>query len=377
MSKRAIFEEVAQKPSPGASPAPGAASAEKSASRRAVRLWLISLAGLIALMVLIGGLTRMTDSGLSITEWAPVMGAIPPLSAEDWDTAFKAYQTTDEFRIQNHWMTLADFKPIYWWEWSHRFLGRLIGLVWLFPLIWFAARKRIPRGWGARLVLPGLLGGLQGAVGWWMVWSGLSERVDVAPYRLMVHLGLAFLIFALILWYVYQLSREEWALLQARRARSKPVFAWAGAATGAIFLQILLGALVAGTDGWAGWNTWPLMDGAVITPDAFALTPYWSNFFENPAMTQFLHRSWAFVAFFAVLAFALKARRGAHGASRKWAMTLLAGTVAQAVLGIATLILAAPLELAAAHQIAALALLALAMRAKFEAAYPSQQRLRA
>lgn len=376
MSKRAIFEEVDAGGAVAAA-RPGAADARKAAARRAIRTWLIILGLLVAAMVVVGGLTRMTGSGLSITEWNVVLGAVPPLSAVDWERAFQAYQTTDQFRLQNSWMTLADFKPIFWWEWAHRFLGRLIGVVWLLPLLWFAARRMIPRGWGLRLVLIGFLGGLQGAVGWWMVWSGLSDRVEVAPYRLMTHLGVAFLIFALIVWFVYGLGREEWELLQARRRRAAAHLRWARVAVAALFIQILLGALVAGTNGWAGWNTWPLMDGALIAPEALTMAPFWHNFFENPAMTQFAHRSWAFVALAAALIFAVKARRGAHGATRRWAGWLLAGVLAQAGVGIAALLLVAPLWLAAAHQIGALALLALALRAMFEAAYPATQKITA
>lgn len=375
MSKRAIFEEVGSTTPTRDAPAPGAANAQKASSRRAIRLWLILLAAMVAAMVLVGGLTRLTDSGLSITEWNVIMGAMPPLSAGDWDRAFTAYQATDEFKLQNSWMTLADFKPIFWWEWSHRFLGRMIGIVWLLPLLWFAARKQIPRGWGGRLVLIGALGGLQGAIGWWMVWSGLSARVDVAPYRLMTHLGVAFLIFALITWYIYRLGREEWDLLQARRRRVKGLFPWAIAAVTVLFVQILLGALVAGTDGWAGWNTWPLMDGVLMAPEALTDVPLWSNFFENPAMTQFVHRSWAYLVLITFFLFAWKARRGGHRASRKWASWLLIGGVAQAILGIFALLMVAPLGLAAAHQIGALALLALALRAKFEVAYPGAQKI--
>ncbi|MEX2520441.1 MAG: COX15/CtaA family protein [Paracoccaceae bacterium] len=376
MKKRAVFEEVAPGEAAKAPAAPGAAAAAKAGARRQVRNWLIALLLLVALMVLVGGLTRLTDSGLSITEWNLIMGAMPPLSEADWSKAFTAYQTTDEYRLQNSWMQLADFREIFWWEWAHRFLGRLIGLVWLLPLLYFAARRMIPRGWGLRLVMVGVLGGLQGAIGWWMVWSGLSARVDVAPYRLMTHLGIAFLIFALIFWFILKLGREEWALLQARRRRDKGLFSFAAVLSGVLFIQILAGALLAGTKGWAGWNTWPLMDGALIAPEAFAMTPFWANFFENQAMTQFVHRTIAALVVVAALLVALKARRGAHRGSRFWAQAALGGVLAQATLGVFTLLLAAPLEIAILHQLGGLLLLALVFRAKFEAAYPREESVR-
>lgn len=376
MSKRSIFEEVGEKTATAA-PAPGAAEARKAGARAAVVAWLWVLGALVVAMVVVGGLTRLTDSGLSITEWNLVIGALPPMSEADWNAAFEAYKTTDEYRLENSWMQLADFRTIFWWEWGHRFLGRIIGLVWLLPLLFFAVRGMIPRGWGVRLTLLGALGGLQGAIGWWMVYSGLSERTDVAPYRLMVHLGIAFLIFALIVWYILRLGREDWRLIQARRRRAGGVFGWAVAAVTVIFLQILLGALVAGTDGWAGWNTWPLMDGAVMAPEVWRLSPGWSNFFENGAMTQFVHRSFAWIVLIVAVVFALRARGTGHQATRFWAGFLLIGVLAQAAYGVITLIYAAPVEIAIFHQLGALGLLALALRAKFEAAYPGEQKIRA
>ncbi len=376
--KRAIFEEAGAAPTPQA-PAPGKAAAEKAGARAAIRVWLIVLAALVAAMVLVGGLTRLTDSGLSITEWNVVIGAMPPLSEADWNAAFEAYKTTDEWRLQNSWMTLDDFKPIFWWEWGHRFLGRLVGLVWLLPLLWFVARRRIPRGWGPSLVGVGLLGGLQGAIGWWMVYSGLSLRTDVAPYRLMVHLGIAFAIFAWLIWLIVKLKREEWALLQARRRRTPGLAFWARAAFLALFLQILLGALVAGTDGWSGWHDWPLMDGAFLAPEATALTPYLENHFESPAMTQFQHRWFALVPLILALLFLVRARASGHRRSRTWATALFHALWVQAALGIFTLIWAAPAQmiwLAALHQLWALATVGVAVRAVFEAVYPAEQKIR-
>ena len=307
----------------------------------------------------------------------PRHGTLPPLSAADWDAAFEAYKTTDEFKLQNSWMELSDFKPIFWWEWGHRFLGRLIGVVWLLPLLFFAVRGMIPRGWTGRLVFLGLLGGLQGAIGWWMVYSGLSVRVDVAPYRLATHLGVAFLIFSFIWWFIMKLRKEEWELLQARRRRLDGMFGWSIVLVTILFLQILIGALVAGVDGGVGFTDWPMMDGVFFPPEALEMTPVWANFFENMAMTQFVHRMTAYLLLAVAVVFALKGRRSGHKGVSFWATMLLIGVASQAVLGIATLMHAAPLGLSIAHQFGALALLMLALRTKFEAAYPTEQKISA
>src|SRR6056297_2053808 len=204
--KRSIFEEVGTGTRKAAS-AGGAIDRGRGGARDAVRLWLLVLFALVVLMIAVGGLTRLTDSGLSITEWRPVTGAIPPLSDAAWLSEFDRYQQIDEFQRQNSDMTLAEFKVIYWWEWGHRQLGRVIGLVWAAGFVGFLATRKMPQGWTGRLLLLGALGGLQGAIGWWMVSSGLAPgMLDVASYRLAVHLGLAFLILALIAWYVYRLT---------------------------------------------------------------------------------------------------------------------------------------------------------------------------
>jgi len=376
MSKRSIFEEVGDAAKAPA-PTPGKAEADRTGARAAIRAWLWVLLGLVALIVIVGGLTRLTDSGLSITEWNLIMGTLPPLSEADWNAAFNAYKTTDEFKLQNSWMEMADFKPIFWWEWGHRFLGRFLGVVWLLPLIYFAVRGMIPRGWTGRLVFIGLLGGLQGAIGWWMVYSGLSVRVDVAPYRLAIHLGVAFLIFSLIWWFIMKLRQEEWALLQARRRRVEGMFAWSAALVTLLFLQILLGALVAGVDGGLGYTDWPMMDGEFFPAAALEMTPLWANFFENMAMTQFMHRITAYLLLAVAVIFAIKGRRSGHKGVAFWSTMLLIGVAAQAVLGIATLMHAAPMTLSSKHQFGALLLLMLALRAKFEMAYPAEQKISA
>ncbi|MEM7423559.1 MAG: COX15/CtaA family protein [Pseudomonadota bacterium] len=375
MSKRSVFEDVsASAPEPAQRAIP---ASERGPWRRGIALWLWILAGFVVAMILVGGATRLTDSGLSITEWAPVMGSIPPLSAGDWDAAFDAYKTTTEYQEQNAWMTLADFKPIYWWEWGHRALGRVVGIVWLVGFLIFAVARRIPAGWTGRLFLPGALGGLQGAIGWWMVASGLQDRLDVAPYRLAVHLGLAFFIFALLTWYALRVRSDEVATLQARRRRIGPVMGWTTVVTGLVFVQILSGALVAGLDAGGGYIDWPLMEGAFLPPESFDLEPVWLNIFENPALAQFDHRMLAYLLLVATFLFVMRASRAGIVMVRRtaqWAGVVLLG---QVLLGIVTVMHAAPLHFALAHQALAVLLVWTLVRARFTAAYPPEQRITA
>ena len=372
--KRSIFEEVT---GPRAE-APVAAPRRdpRAGARGAIRAWLMVLFALVTVMIAVGGLTRLTDSGLSITEWAPVTGAIPPLSQADWQAAFDRYREIPQYRLQNAGMTMAEFKVIYWWEWGHRQLGRLIGLVWAAGFLWFLARRRIPAGWTPRLLALGLLGGLQGAIGWWMVASGLTgEAVSVASYRLATHLGLAFLILGLIGWSVVELSRPQLELIQARRRREAGLGAALGALVAVFYVQIVLGALVAGIDAGRTYTDWPLMNGQVIPPDPLALAPAWRNFFENAGLVQFLHRVWGYLALAAALGVWWAARRSPVTAVRRGVDWMLVALTGQIVLGIVTLIHAAPWQLAIAHQLAAVAVVVLALRARFLALYPPQQRI--
>ena len=223
--KRSIFEEVGDAKPAETAPKTGVIDRAPRGARRAVRGWLIAIFALVAVMIVVGGLTRLTDSGLSITEWQPISGAVPPLSDADWQAEFEKYQAIPEFHIQNSEMTLAEFKSIFWWEWGHRQLGRVIGLVWGIGFLFFWLTKRMPTGWTGRLLGLGVLGGVQGAIGWWMVSSGLTGRmVDVASYRLAIHLGLAFVILGLTTWYILTLSRPEAQLMQARRGRRTSYF---------------------------------------------------------------------------------------------------------------------------------------------------------
>ena len=376
--KRQLFEEVTSPVASTAAPAGGLIDRASGGARNAIRVWLMMLFALVVLMIAVGGLTRLTDSGLSITEWRPVTGALPPMSAEAWQAEFDNYQEIPEYQLQNKGMSLEAFKVIYWWEWGHRQLGRVIGLVWAIGFIGFLAARKIPAGWTGRLLLLGALGGLQGAIGWWMVASGLTDgRVDVASYRLATHLGLAFVILGLIAWFVFLLGRPAPALMTARRGRDARLFASGTGLMHLAFLQILLGALVAGIDAGRSYTDWPLMGGEVFPSAAFVIEPVWRNFFENPGLVQFIHRTTGY----ALLAFGivvwLRGRRSANRATAG-ALDLMALLLAgQIVLGIATVWFAAPWQLAILHQLLAVALWVSILRARFLAQYPVAQRLRA
>ncbi|MEX0309608.1 MAG: COX15/CtaA family protein, partial [Tateyamaria sp.] len=279
----------------------------------------------------------------------------------------------DEFRIQNQWMTLADFKVIYWWEWGHRQLGRVIGLVWAIGFFWFLLRRQIPTGWTPRLLGLGVLGGLQGAIGWWMVASGVTQgegMVDVASYRLATHLGLAFVILGFIAWYTYMLGRPERDLMQARRSKEAKLFSMSTGLMHFAFLQILIGALVAGIDAGRSYTDWPLMGGQVFPASAFTFEPWWRNLFESPGLVQFIHRVTGYLLFaFAVVVW-LRGRTSAHPNTRFAFNAVFAAMSLQIVLGIVTVLYGAPWQVAILHQFLAVVLWALILRARFLAAYP-------
>ncbi len=376
--KRSIFEEVeGDKAQVAPTPQPGLIDKSGKASRRSVRLWLMLIFVLVSAMILLGGLTRLTDSGLSITEWKPVTGALPPMNAADWQAEFARYQQIPEFQLQNKAMTLADFKSIYWWEWSHRQLGRFIGLVWAAGFLFLWLTRRIPAGWSGRLLGLGVLGGLQGAVGWWMVSSGLSGRmVDVASYRLAIHLGIAFVILGLSLWYVLLLGRSEAALLQARRARESRLFSISTGLMHLAFLQVLLGALVAGIDAGRGYIDWPLMNGQIIPDEVFDYSPWWSNFFENPALVQFIHRGVGYLVVIFALIVWRRSRSSGNTVTRGAFTLVLAMAFLQMLLGIGTVMTAAQAHIALTHQFGAILLWSLILRARFMAAYPPAQSIK-
>lgn len=372
--KRSIFEDVSD-----SARATGAPShrAPRGDARPLIRLWLILLLAMVVAMTALGGWTRLTDSGLSITEWKPISGAIPPLSEADWQAEFDKYRQIPEYQLQNKGMSLSEFKRIFFWEWAHRLLGRSIGLVWAVGFLWFLARRQVPKGWTGRLLLPGLLGAGQGALGWWMVSSGLEGRmVDVASYRLALHLGLAFVIMGVILWLILLIGRSGAELLQARRNRESLLARLAGWLAGLTLFQVLLGALVAGIDAGRGYTDWPLMNGEILPSESLDYEPIWTNLFENPALVQFDHRMIGYLVF-AFAAFVWwKSRQSPLTATRGAFALVMAMAVLQMVLGIVTVLYAAPPGLALLHQLGAVALVLLTLRARFAALYPRAQALR-
>lgn len=376
---RNIFEEVSSEEAVRPVAQTGVIDRGRSGARGAIRVWLMILFALVFVMIAVGGMTRLTDSGLSITEWRPVTGAIPPLSEADWASEFEKYKQIDEYQLQNAGMSMAEFKVIYWWEWGHRQLGRVIGLVWFVGFAWFLLRRQIPAGWTPRLLLLGALGGAQGAIGWWMVASGVTRgegMLDVASYRLATHLGLAFVILGFITWYALLLGREERDLMQARRAREGKQF---GLATGLLhfsFLQILIGALVAGIDAGRYFVDWPLMQGQVFPPDAFSIDPAWRNFFENPGLVQFMHRVTGYLLLVFGIVVWLRGRASAHAATRFAFNAVMAVLALQIAVGITTVLYAAPVHIALVHQALAVILWVLILRARFLSQYPIATSLR-
>ncbi|MEM1274605.1 MAG: heme A synthase [Pseudomonadota bacterium] len=373
--KRAIFEEVSDSQRPAATP--GGISAAEGRGRTATRVWLVILFVLVVGMIAVGGATRLTDSGLSITEWAPISGAIPPTREAQWMDEFARYQQTDEYRLQNSGMTMAEFQYIYWWEWGHRQLGRFIGLVWAIGYLGLLAARRIPRSWHGRLLIPGALGGLQAVVGWWMVYSGLAPgMLDVASYRLAIHLGLAFVILAVLAGYILRLSRPEAALILARRGGDRKL---RGMATGVLhlsFLQIVVGALVAGIDAGRSYIDWPLMSGSFLPPQMWAIEPWWRNVFENSGTVQFLHRMLGYLlVIFGLVVWRVSRRNGVVSTRRAFDWVALA-LLAQMAIGIFTVLNAAPLHLALVHQFGAVVVITLVLRARFLAAHPLPQTVR-
>ena len=323
-----------------------------------ITLWLLAIAGLVVATLMVGGATRLTESGLSIVEWRPVTGTLPPLSQEAWQAEFEKYKTIPQYRELNRGMSLEQFKTIYWWEWTHRMLGRLVGAVFLLPFLYFLWRGWIPKELRTPLWIIFGLGAVQGAVGWWMVSSGLTERTSVSQYRLAFHLTLACVIYAAIIWTLQRLWRLDSTLAMSRQRLTAIVL------VALILIQIYLGALVAGLDAGLTFNTWPLIDGAFI-PTANRLwfeTPWWRNLFENALTVQFNHRMMAYVLAAVVLVHAMDVVfKVDHHDAMAGALTLVALVGLQAAIGILTLINQVPIGLALAHQAMAVLLLTIAV----------------
>ncbi len=322
----------------------------------AVALWLWAVAALVFAMVVVGGATRLTGSGLSITEWRPVTGVIPPLSEAAWEAAFAKYRQIPQYALINHGMSLGEFQAIYWWEWAHRLLGRLVGAVFALPLAVFLVRRQIPKRliWRCALLLG--LGALQGLIGWWMVSSGLADRVSVAPERLTVHLGLALLVFVLLVW----TGLDAWSGAP-RQEMPGPWRVWSLVFLGAAFFQSLLGALVAGNHAGMVFTDWPLMGGTFF-PREYLGDGFWATVAHHQASVQLHHRLGAYALFAAALALAWMAARTRYLAPQARALGIAVGAAvtAQALVGVATLMMAVPVWLGVLHQAGAAVVLAVA-----------------
>jgi cytochrome c oxidase assembly protein subunit 15 len=321
---------------------------------KAIGLWLLVVAVLIGAMVVVGGLTRLTGSGLSITEWRPVTGTLPPMNLADWQAEFARYRGTPQYELLNQGMGLAGFKAIYWWEWSHRLLGRLIGFVLAIPFVYFWVKRRINKPLAIRIGILLLLGGAQGALGWWMVQSGLEpHRVAVSQYRLAAHLGLAIILFGVTLW----MALEVLGARRSKRSNLAGFRPWAIGFTVLVFIQMILGAFMSGIKAGLAFDTWPDYAGRSIPLGLYDLQPWWMNHFENPAMVHFQHRTVAYLV--ALLAVGLwlmlkgvQADKPAQSGGRHIAVL----TAIQFLLGILTVAMHVPITVAALHQICALLL---------------------
>ena len=313
---------------------------------RPVRIWLYSMAAFVLLMVVVGGITRLTESGLSITSWKPISGTIPPLSDADWNAEFEAYKQIPQYTVNNSWMSLSDFKYIFFWEYLHRLLGRVLGLIFLVPFLVFLVQKRFTAQLAWPLFGLFILGGFQGALGWWMVSSGLTELTSVSQYRLAAHLTAASLLFIALIYVPRSLEPGRvTGFVTGQNMASATILLVL------IIFQIGAGAFVAGLDAGMGYNTWPLMDGALVPDGLGAMQPFWRNLFENNLTVQFIHRTIAYVitAYVAVLLWqqhAMGGYKGVHG----WLPRLAILVLLQVVLGIMTLLHAVPISLAVGHQ---------------------------
>ena len=309
-----------------------------------VRIWLYIVALMVLAMVVVGGITRLTHSGLSITEWEPISGAIPPLNAADWQAEFEHYQQIPQYKLLNLGMSLDDFRFIFWWEWAHRFLARVIGFVFAVPFLVFLAQRRFSWKLAGPLALLFVMGGLQGAIGWWMVSSGLENLTSVSQYRLATHLGAALLLFLALIWVARRLGASHPIPADAQRG---PVILLLVL----VYVQIIAGAFVAGLDAGQGYNTWPLMDGSLVPDGLNAMDPWWKNIFENALTVQFIHRTIAYVIVLYVAAlFVWKRGAGGFAGVNGWLPRIGLLILLQACLGIATLVNAVPLWLALGHQ---------------------------
>lgn len=338
------------------SPQPARLSADQLRNRRMIRYWLYAVFAVLVAIVIVGGATRMTGSGLSITEWKPIHGVIPPLNHAEWVEEFEKYKQIPQYEQLNKGMALEEFQYIFWWEWAHRMLARFVGFLVAIPLVFFWATGRLQQGLKPRMIGILALGGLQGAIGWWMVASGLSVLTNVSQYRLAIHLTMA----CIIITAVFYVARG--LVIYSERPANLAVRRFAGWLVLAILIQIYLGGLVAGLHAGLTFNTWPLMDGAIIPSDMFTQHPFWRNLFENPKTVQFIHRFVAYTVLVLAIIHAVQAHRQMAGTTHARRTLALIGLVlVQAAIGIVTLLLMVPIHWGLAHQAFALVVLAFAV----------------
>jgi cytochrome c oxidase assembly protein subunit 15 len=345
---------------------------EKPNPTRPIALWLLLCCGMIFVMALLGAITRLTESGLSITDWNPVMGFLPPLSESNWNKAFAGYQHIPQYQLLHHGMTLDEFKSIYFWEWLHRLWGQLIGLAFALPFVWFLVRREIGSKLGWRLAILLALGALQGFIGWFMVQSGLEVRTSVSPYRLALHLGFALAIYAVMLWTALDLLQKPPPHLRKLRTcqgaspsfrflplkgGGTPLVCHGWVALGLLAVTMVWGAFTAGLHAGEAYNTWPLMEGEMLPSAAFTILPKWYNVFENLALVQFIHRWLGPATMFVILAWVIRCVRWNSGS--RWIYALGIMSILQVALGLATLLTHANIVLATLHQAGAITLLSL------------------
>lgn len=323
----------------------------ESQDKKKITMWLLLIAAMVFFMVFVGGVTRLTNSGLSMVEWKPVTGIIPPLSEAHWEEEFLKYQNFPEFKLINHQMTLDEFKEIYFWEYFHRVIGRLIGMAFFFPYLYFLLKKKIPKGFNKKLIFTFVLGGLQGAMGWYMVKSGLVDKPDVSHYRLAAHLLLAFLIIGYISKLILELNEGV-----HKGTRNKMYYASIGLIL-LLTLQITYGAFVAGLNAGIGYNTFPLMNGHFVPETFWDLSPYWHNFIENKASIQFVHRVIAWFVLLYITTYTFIFYKKSTKIQKLSFKCLVGGVLVQFTLGVLTLLYFVPISLASLHQLGALVLL--------------------
>ena len=345
---------------------------------KGVVIWLWGLLITLMFLIVVGGLTRLTDSGLSIVEWKPVTGMFPPLDEMAWLKEFEKYKSIPEFKLVNFDISMDEFKFIYWWEWGHRQLARFVGLIWFVGFSFFLLTRRIPKNWTFYFVGIGVLGGFQGFLGWWMVSSGLSGRVvDVFSYRLAIHLSMAFIILFYVFWAILRISNNSVNMFESIRYRNKAFLRMVILVGVLSYLQLVLGALVAGIDAGRGYNDWPLMNGNFIPDNIFGYEPFYSNFFENPGLVQFNHRILGYFLFVSVLLMWIFSRKIAYRKIKLASNYFFLILIFQIVLGIITVLYRAPLLMASLHQFTAIIFILAFVNLFFNTYYPVREKISA